>query len=369
MPAASLSRAIRRLAAIGGLVAVLGLGAGLPPRATGDDDGVSVLRSGALVAAWSARIGRSCVEPLLPLDDRVVAVSTDGRVSAYRLVDGKRLWSRRNKGVIEAAPAAVSGAGGMVVALAVRGRGSSLLGLDAGTGRPVWTEPLPEPSLQVAGADSLFLVLLRSGSLEARAAADGRRLWAFDRADWRPAGITVAGERILYLARDDSLFALDLEGTVTWRSTPGGRFALPAQSGGAGVAVVAHEGGVAWVAASDGTLLARGTRVGSQIGAALGTDRELFTVSTDGCVEGGDAAAAAGRWRVDLEVAVTAPPCARDDVVLITTTDGSVRALDALDGSSLWSYRSGGGFRVPALLTRDWLLLADDRGNLHAYRL
>jgi outer membrane protein assembly factor BamB len=110
-------------------------------------------------------------------------------VSAYRLGDGKPLWSRPNQ--VLAGPVS---AGGTVLLRRTTGRADTWATAIA-TGRPVWGTDL-EPTVVAANPAGTVLYLKDGSGLCARATADGERLWQIP----KEAGDLATDGRRVYVA-------------------------------------------------------------------------------------------------------------------------------------------------------------------------
>jgi outer membrane protein assembly factor BamB len=308
------------------------------------------------------------VPPLL-LDGCVVTVSTDGRIQAWDPEDGARRWNRRIKLPIEARPASGRGPHGDVVVVAPGGRGPGLTALDLGSGRVVWSLRLESPAIQVEAKDTLLLVLDQAGAITARGLRDGRQVWSRPAGGWRSPGFLLDAERLYAAARDDSVTALDpRDGRTLWRTRVRGRFSAPPVLCGARLALATDEGEICWVRSADGAFETRTLRAGPHVAPGVAVGERLLTVSGGGAVELAGPVAREDDWRRDLEAAVVASPAVRDDRVYVATTRGALRVLQLTDGAPLGVSQSRAGFRVAPGFAGPRLVLADDKGNLHAYR-
>jgi outer membrane protein assembly factor BamB len=109
-----------------------------------------------------------------------VTSSTGRTLSAYRVADGARLWTRRFGGYVYAAPAVADG----VVVTGSYDR--TVRAFDAVSGRPRWTAAVGG---RVSGAPQIVAGVVwagRPGRIEARNLRSGRLLQAFPRGDYAP---------------------------------------------------------------------------------------------------------------------------------------------------------------------------------------
>jgi hypothetical protein len=207
------------------------------------DRQVAVLSRDSLAVRWRERIELAPgAGPVLQMDRLFVAEHVPGgRVYAFRLRDGERLWRTGAGDVL--APLALDGP--RLYAGLVEG---AVLQLDAETGATNWgtrvrgavrAAPVPVPGgvIVATDADSLFLLDAASGAVRARAGTAGAVLAAPALADSLVVVGTAAGAVAAYDAR-----SLERRWSV-------GR-------GAAIVGSVALSAGTAWAVRSDGTLLA-----------------------------------------------------------------------------------------------------------------
>jgi len=323
----------------------------------------------ALTGAWSRRTGRSVTVPLLASGGSLYSISTDGRIQSWSAADGERRWSRKLKALLETPPATASGPADPLVLVATRGRPPRLHALSDRDGKTRWARRLESAPVQVAVLDTIVLLLDQRGTLTARSVRDGRALWDRSVGAWRSPGFLLDGETVFAVARNDSAAALDPRtGEVRWRAAPGGFFTVPPVRCGAHLALVSEEGRVTWLHAELGSTIAQSRRASPQVAAGYAVGDRLLTISGGGLVEIGGAVPMPTDWRIDLDAAVVASPVVAGERVLAATVLGQLRTMRLSDGAPIGSYQSGAGFRVPPTLVEGRLVLADTKGNLHAYR-
>ena len=304
------------------------LGEAIVAAGTADRTVVLVDRASGEVI-WRARIDGSIhAGPLLDEDRLYVATeaSSDGRVYAIKLRDGKPLWRTRVGSV--SAPLAFDND-----ALYAGTEDGTVFRLDAEQGRIRWRRPLstgmggairagPVPTpygLVVAmTTDTLYLIDRESGAIRSKLAtpgtvlgtpaSDGRRLFfgtmagrivAVDLASWtvqwdRAAGDAVYGAPALV---GDTLYVLARDGRL---------WIIPT---GTPDAATSHTLGI--VATAGPTPVASGVLVGGVSGEVLLVDR------TSGEI----------RWRTQVAGPIEEPPLVRDRQVLVVGGRGNIQTF------------------------------------------
>ncbi|UCG72434.1 MAG: outer membrane protein assembly factor BamB [Chromatiales bacterium] len=337
--------------------------------------------------AWSAGVGEKTEYlrlALVPASDgaRVFAAGHDGRVSAFEVERGKRLWTRKTKLPLSAGPAVggewvvVGTSDGDVLALnaddgnerwkvsvssevlaapvvaqardlvLVRTVDGKLIALDAFTGNEIWFVQQSVPRLSVRGTGSPIIAGetvicgFDNGKVAAYALADGSLLWEalinppsgrteVERLADLNAAVRVAGENVYVTGYQGTVAAVDLQqGQVVW--------AQEVSSYDAPAVDLTQ----IYVAAASGELhtLARGT------GQELWRDGTLLNRSLTG-------------------------PAAFGNSVVVGDFDGYLHWFDAATGQLQARTRAGSHAIVAApLVVNDLLLVLNDGGKLYAFR-
>jgi outer membrane protein assembly factor BamB len=104
---------------------------------------------------------------------------------------------------------------------------------------------------------------------------------------------------------------------------------------------------------------------------ALAPAREGSTVylaGHDGDVAAVDAETGRSRWRVDVDIALSAGPGVGEGLVVVGSSDGDVVALDAGDGTERWRIRLLGEILARPAIGRDTVVIHTVDGRVHALR-
>ncbi len=321
-----------------------------------------------LTLLWRQHAGRSVAFPPIEAGGALLVAATDGRVSLFALSSGKRIWSRNLRQPASAACAYsdVGGDGGRIY-LALESPGQNLRCLDPTKGKDLWGVHLPRPAIQLLARRDRLWLMGRQGRIACRSTADGAELWGLKFGGWSPPGFYLGDSLLFVLAREDSLIALNaMTGRRRWAAVPGGRFAAPPVLSGADLIVVSTDGAVTRFDPGSGASRGRAQGAGPQLTAPVESRYGLVTITSGGRVE----SRGIGRetWSRDLRLAARAPALATGATVLVASTSGTLEALNAASGDSLWTIRGHGGFECSPAFVADLLVLATDRGEIDVYR-
>ncbi len=334
---------------------------------------------------WSKNLGDSAEHLRLALSatsdgSTIYAAAHDGRVAAFAIDDGKRLWLKKTKMPLSAGPTVRND----VIVL-----GSSdgdIIALDAADGRERWrttvsSEVLAAPAL----TDDVVLVRTVDGKLVALDIDDGAEAWfvqqSVPRLSVRGTGEPVVIRNAVICGFDNGkLAAYDLgDGSLLWDillSPPSGRTEVDRLSDlnasvrvvGSDIYVVGYQGVLASLAVESGQIL--WTReISSHSG--IGVDLNNLYVSRD------DSNLAAltrrsGRelWRQDslLNRDISAPTPFGSSVV-VGDFEGYLHWFDAATGVLQDRVRAGGERITTApLVVNETLFVVTDGGKLFAFR-
>lgn len=188
--------------------------------------------------------------------------------------------------------------------------------------------------------------------------ARGGTVWSVATAHDADAPPAVADDGTLYLA-SDALLAVNLRGETQWRRPLDAHaFGAPAVAGDA-VVCTDLQGGITWVARSDGAMRRRVEGGAPIFGGALVLDDTTVVVAAgDGHLRayGPDGAL---RWDHLTDGAAhgfgarTTPALRRDGVIVFGAEDGGIYGVRAADGSRVFKLATGYPVRSSALIDRD----------------
>jgi outer membrane protein assembly factor BamB len=337
--------------------------------------------------AWSAGVGKDSEYlrlALVPASDgtRVFAAGKDGRVSAFELDRGKRVWTSKTKLGLSAGPAI---GGGVVVAGTSNGE---VIALDAADGSELWrvsvsSEVLAPPA--VAQARNLVMVRTVDGKLIALNAADGSEQWfvqqSVPRLSVRGTGAPrIAGDAVICGFDNGKVAAYALaDGSVLWEALinpPSGRTEVERLAdlnsavgiAGSNVYVTGYQGTVAAVDLESGQVVwARDISSYASPSADL---TQLYVSDASGEVHALARTSGQELWRDSslLNRGLTGP-AAIGNTVVVGDFEGYLHWLDAATGEMRARTRAGSNRIVASpVVVNDTVLVMNDGGKLYAFR-
>jgi outer membrane protein assembly factor BamB len=296
-------------------------------------------------AAWTASVGKSAGLNLRPAiaGGRVYAASAEGTITIVAEDDGHAVSRIETKKPIGGGLEVVDG---RIVAGTLKGE---VIAYDT-SGKLLWTAPVAgEVIAPAAVSRNIVVARTADGRIFAFAAADGKRLWVYQRPTpslllRSPAGVLAAGADVVAGYPNGKLIALDIEdGKLTWEETvalPKGATELERIADVAGLPVI--DGGNVCAAAYQlkvgcfeiATRNVVWTRELST-SRALATDaRNLYLVDEVGAIHALDKKTGASVWKNDklLYRRLTAPAIF-DGKVVVGDVDGFLHVLSPDDGA------------------------------------
>lgn len=334
---------------------------------------------------WTAGLGddsKFLRLALQPASDgsRIFAASSDGRVSAFDAVKGKRLWRRKTGLQLSGGPATD---GEVVVAGSSNG---DVIALNADDGAQRWlvtvsSEVLAAPAI----AGGVVLVRTVDGKLAALDLADGHQRWfvqqVMPRLSVRGTGAPVVlGERVICGFDNGKLASYALvDGTPGWDvllDPPAGRNEVDRLADinatirtiGDDVYVVGYRGQLTSVAAESGQAL-WSQDVQSYEGLAVDLENVYVSGATS-ALTALSRQAGVEQWKSEvLKNRDISGPVAYGNSVVVGDFEGYVHFFDTATGTLKARARAGRA-RVtsPPLVVNDMLYVQTDGGDLAAFR-
>lgn len=296
---------------------------------------------------WSRSVGNGAADEFLRLQPAVgevavFAASHNGVVNAINKASGERLWRKRTKLPFSSG---LTVGYGMVLGGTDKGE---VVALSAGSGDVLWRAALSAAVL-AAPALSAEQVIVQSsdGKVYALDRHNGTRLWTHDTVV--PA-LSLRGNAPPLLVSD-----------VVFVATAGGRIE----------ALQAADGAPAWqvrVASNQGrSELERMTDIDGDMLFDAGS-KTLFAVGFQSQLGAVNASEGRRLWQYD--VSSYRSLASANGAVFVSAADGSVYAIDAESGKSLWRQQllTGRGLSGP-LVFAGMLVVGDSDGYLHLLRL
>lgn len=295
--------------------------------------------------------------------------------------DGTQVAQGRGPGEVAAVaePTLAVGPRSPAAVLPVHTAAGELRVLDASALVPVWwRRHVPVGRVPSVGAPGTVVTPTVDGHVLAFDADDGRLRWDRRLASAPACGLS-GGGTLTYLVDDGRLHAFDAgEGTVAWSYSPDVPLVGAARSAGRRVAVVDTDGGVALLAAEDGTLSARADTGGDALGEAVLSGARAYAAGGNAAPPGGldvsgwirsvavDSGASA--WVAYALGPLAFPPTVADGRLVAITSQGFLQAFEAATGAPAWD---GTDVEPPTgpVAAADGVAVVSDRRGLSAWSL
>ena len=343
---------------------------------------VEFKQTAALEVRWHVDIGHAGNNALLPaiMHDAVYAANAKGQLYRLERATGKRVWRSDSGFTISAG---VGAGDGLVLVGGEKGELAAFA--EDGTLRwktKVSSEVLNAPQI----ADGVVVVRTGDGRINGLDAADGKRLWLYERATpslvvRSHAGVTIERGTVYAGFAGGKLAAIDLAtGIVKWEavvSQPRGNTELERISDiisapvtdGEQVCAVAFQGRVACFSLAQGGLL-WSRELSSDKGMAL-LRNNLYVTDDSGVVLALDKNSGSSVWKNDqLSQRRNSAPLALGNHLLLGDYEGYLHALNIEDGSLVARLKTDGGPLMTAPLELDGGLLVQSLdGDLYSVAL
>ncbi|MGZ5034073.1 MAG: outer membrane protein assembly factor BamB [Usitatibacter sp.] len=296
-------------------------------------------------AAWTANVGKSGGFNFRPDVEggRIYAAAADGTITVLEEDTGRVLTradtKKRISGGVEAGE-------GLVVVGTLKGE---VIALDV-TGKSVWTTSVAGEVIAPAAVSRKVVVVRTSdGRIFGLSAADGKRLWVFQRPTpalllRSEAGVIAIGGDVIAGYPNGKLIALDIDdGKLTWEVTvtqPRGSTELERIADVAGLPVI--EGPVVCAAAFQGKvgcfeIQTRNMIWSRDVSSARGLARDaknVYVVDDAGAVHALDKASGASVWKQDkLAYRKVGDPLVIDGRIVVGDGFGYLHVLAQEDGA------------------------------------
>ena len=346
--------------------------------------GYAALATGDIGAErWRFQTGNAILGGPVVRSDRVFVAGWDGQLRSLDLATGDVVWATPVGAAVSTTPGVF---GRRVVVTTIH---KHLAAFDLTTGAQRWDRLLGDWSdASPAGASGAVLVSNLRGSIEARSLRDGSVVWRQVPAS-RVTSSPALGDGIVAVGTlDRELVALErATGALRWTWNAGlGRNVVGSCAIDAGtVFAVVQENGVLnqGQQSLDNGVIALDTDTGSQrwecpfpdldemsaSSPAVGPDL-VVAASMQGYVYGIDREDGTVRWRTRLsDYGIMASPALSADRVYVPSRDGSLYCLDAESGAITAQVALGAPSSSSPAVVAGTLLVGDDAGVVHAFRL
>jgi outer membrane protein assembly factor BamB len=314
-------------------------------------------------------------------DNRVFATGHRGEVVALDLTNGRVIWHAKTKAPLSGGTASSSE---LVVAGASDGQ---LFAFDSATGHNRWQVRLSGEVLAPAAiSERLVAVRTVDGKLHALSPQDGHELWTTEQQVPRlslrgTASPVISGDLVLCGFDNGKVVAVSAaDGSLQWEATvtpPHGRTELerlddidsPVRVSGRDVYAVGFQGKVAMLALDTGQVW-WSHEDSSYRGLTLDEDT-IYLADADGVVAALKARTGAEVWRQKTLLHRGLSPIAvMDDTIVTGDFQGYLHWLDKASGALAARVSAGGGrISTQPVVVGDVVVVANDRGQINAYRV
>jgi outer membrane protein assembly factor BamB len=331
-------------------------------------------------AAWSASVGKAQDFRLMPVleDGRVYAISNAGTFTVLDAASGRVTASVASK---EKFSGGLGFGDGKLYAGTMKG---DVVALDT-SGKVQWKSAVAgEVIAAPAAARSVVVVRTSDGRIFGLAAADGKRLWVFQRPSpslllRTEAGVLAEGRDVVAGYPNGKLVALDIEdGKLTWEATVSAsrgateleRIAdvagLPLIDGN-NVCAVAYQGKIACFDIQTRTVI--WSRDLSSARSLASDAKNIYAVDDTGRVHALDKKTGASVWTQDkLKYRKLTSPAVVNGSIVVGDGFGYLHVLSPDDGRLIGRLATDGSAVSGLLPTPDGLLMQTDKGTVALVR-
>ncbi len=262
----------------------------------------------------------------------------DGRLVARDLASGDEAWN------VPFAAKAAPAAGDDLVFAASSDTVTAFRALD---GARVWSAPAAGVGEALVWKSGWLLAASREGVLLAFRASDGVLIWRRELAAPPSARLTVAGDRVYVPAGDGRVLALAIEtGADVWEHRLGGAAGQVAATDER-VYVGSVDNNLYCLDAATGAELWHWRTGGDIVGAPVIDARRLYFVSLDNVLRSLDRSSGAQRWKRALALRPATGPALADGTIVVSGLSKAILAFAADDGRPVGDYSAAGDISAP----------------------
>jgi outer membrane protein assembly factor BamB len=316
---------------------------------------------------WKVTVEKGAFDGTPVIADGVVYLGDmDGKVYAWKLADGKELWTYKVESGFIASPAI---RGGLLYIGDIDGK---FYALDINTGQPKWTFAA---EAEIDNGANFWRDNVLFGSQDSNLyclnAESGKLVWKFAIGDQIRCMPTVVGDRSFVAGCDSTLHIVDLttgqEAAAVPIESPTG--VTPAVLGenvyfgteaGTFFAVNWQEAKVAWKVEDKGSSQPYRSAPAVQEGIVVVGSRSRR-------VEAFDPKTGNELWTFATKQRIDSSPVIAGNRVFVGAADGRMYGLDLKDGKQVWEYQATGGFTGSPAVADGKLVIATDRGVVYCF--
>lgn len=327
-------------------------------------------RSGAINAnlilpleeAWRSRAGKGILSSPVPVGSLVVVTTTDGKIRALSVEDGKKIWQTKIKGSFLASPVTSGGK----IYISSEYPDGTIYCLDIKRGNVLWKYGIGASRSTSTIEGGVVYTVNNKGELYAHNGATGDLLWKNDSGSIRPQSPIVRGDSLFVSSDGERLTVLSsVDGTLL------AEIALPSSPYPALTMVDNHlyygsDSGVGVI----GTVGSHESSEWFELSRAyrLAVSEEVILVS-DGArnITALEIESRKVRWSRTTAGLIEAAPIILDDMAIIVTLAGEIQIFDIENGQPLWDARLEVSLPSSPVIARNYLLVTTERGELIAF--
>lgn len=303
-------------------------------------------------AVWEYSSGGPSSSTPAVAGDLVIFAIRPGRVTALNRVTGRRVWEADLKHPTLASPIVMHGT------VYIGNAEQKLYALDAATGRQRWVFTAKDWVIDaVAYANERVIVPLRHSRIHVISARTGRERLVYDTGLGRHlgAGVAIQGNRAYFGTVRGRVWAIDWQATtypleralLFWKAN------------------LYLWGMLSRPPVQKATVWSRRV-VGDVVHTPAIAHDMVFVTTSQGTVMALDPGTGSTRWSVDLKMPITAAPTVAGTTVLIGTKAGVVFGLDVHGGAELWTFKAASEISGSPIAVGDTMYVVSSDGTLHA---
>jgi outer membrane protein assembly factor BamB len=314
-----------------------------------------------LEEVWRVKAGKGIIGSPVPAGPLLVVPTTDGKVKAFLIEDGDKIWETKIKGGFFAAPVVSN----TRIFISSEYPDGTLYCLDIRDGDIIWRKTIGASRSTSTIDGGIIYTLTNSGEVYAHNTIGGNLIWKKDVGSLIPQSPIASGDSLYVMSGGDTLKVLStFDGDVL-----------------ANVALPRHT--YPTVAMEDHRLIF-GSRTGvGSISAALVGEMEFFSAPktyrlavSDDIVIGIDGVrglfaldtrSGIIRWSHSTSGLLESAPVIIDTMSLIVTIAGEVWLFDTASGKILWETNLDTPVSSTPTASGDILIIATEKGELIAY--
>lgn len=311
------------------------------------------------IVRWKSFVGGETYSSPVVGNDRVYVATKAGSLVALSILDGTEVWRADVGDYVARSTPALEGSSIFVSS------GYALAAIDVATGQERWSVPL-----RFAGSSSpvvshgRVIAATQEGHVSAFAIETGEQLWTY-RNDQLLFGSPAAADGLVIFA--------DEAGKVTGVDETNGREVWQTNVGGEVFATPSISGGSVFVATTEPLLVALDLRngverwrqdAGGESSAAIAAGR-VFLGGRDQALRAFDRESGEPVWSSPLGYEIRASATVADGAVFIGS-GAAVNAIRQSDGTSLWTYVTGGVITSDLAVVGNMVIATSHDGYVYA---